>query len=46
MTDTRFDHLWNLIDALSDRIRDLEIKVQGLNHRADKAEKEIKGLIH
>ena len=44
MTDTRFDHLWNLIDALSDRIGDLETEVRGLNCRADKVEHEINRL--
>jgi hypothetical protein len=44
MTDTRFDHLWNLIDALSDRIGDLETEVRGLGYRADKAENEIDRL--
>lgn len=44
MTDTRFDHLWNLIDALSVRIRDLETEVRELGYRADKTENEIAEL--
>ena len=44
MTDTRFDHLWNLIDALSDRIGDLEREVRELSYRADKTENEIDKL--
>jgi hypothetical protein len=44
MTDTRFDHLWNLVDALSDRIKDLETEVRGLGYRADKVENEIDRL--
>lgn len=44
MTDTRFDHLWNLIDGLSDRIRDLETEVRGLGYRANKTENEIDKL--
>jgi len=41
LIDARFDHLWNLIDALSDRIRDLETEVRELNCRAGKVEHEI-----
>ena len=46
MTDGQIDQLWNLINALNDRIADLERETAELRFRADKAEKEIKGLIH
>ena len=44
MTDTRFDQLCNLIDALSNRIRDLETEVRGLGYRTDNIENEIDRL--
>ena len=46
MTDQQLDPIWNLINALSDRIVNLERDTAELRFRADKAEKEIKGLIH
>jgi len=44
MTDGQFDQLSNLIDALSDRIGDLETEVRGLKYRADSAENQIDRL--
>jgi len=44
MTDGQLDKLWNLINALSDRIRDLETEVRGLSYRTDNAENKIDRL--
>ena len=44
MTDGQIDQLWNLINALNDRIADLERETADLRFRADNAENQIDRL--